>query len=135
MDHQVSNAPSMSDQGGVARPSLARKPLSIRLSEQELRAVIAAASACGQEPSVFIRRAAMSAAGRPVSATVARRDALAQETAKAIGHLGRIGSLFNQVARIANSGRLGAADAAYAYGRAARELASLRQALITQNGD
>ncbi|MGO8739147.1 plasmid mobilization protein [Rhodoblastus sp.] len=146
MDHKYASETSRDDgevdKGGylgrstAGRRSLSRQPLSVRLSEQELRSVVAAATVCGRRPSVFVRIAALSAAGRPVSATAARRDALAQETAKAVGHLGRIGSLLNQIARVANStGRINASDAAYTYERAAREIAAIRQALLTQNGD
>lgn len=111
-----------------------RRPVSIRLSDRERAAVAAAAAACGQVPSVFLRTVALSAAGLPLPRVSARRDALAQETAKAVGALGRIGSLLNQVARVANAtGRLGAADADYAYQRVARELTAVRLALLDQD--
>lgn len=118
----------------VTTKSLARRPVSVRLTDQELRSIAAAATACGQAPSVFLRSVVLSAAGRPLPRVAAKRDALAQETAKAVGELGRIGSLLNQVARVANAkGRLGPADADYAYQRVARELAAVRVALLDQD--
>ncbi|MBB4199941.1 hypothetical protein GGD83_003765 [Rhodoblastus sphagnicola] len=60
---------------------------------------------------------------------------MAQETARAVGKLGQIGNLLNQVARVANAtGRLASADATYAYERVARELAAIRQVLLEQDG-
>jgi len=118
-----------------ARVSLARRPVSIRLSPREFQSVTAAAEACGRAPSVFVRNAALSAAGRPLPPAAMRRDALARETARAVGQLGKIGSLLNQIARVANStGRLASTDAAYAYEHVARELAAIRQVLIEQDG-
>ncbi len=118
------------------RQAFARRPVSVRLSDQELRFVVAAADARGQAPSTFVRLAALSAAGRPLPAASAQRDALAQETARAVGQLGRIGSLLNQIARVANAtGRLGAADVIYAYDRVARELSAVREALLKHDRD
>lgn len=118
------------------RRSLARQPVSVRLSASERRCVAVAALACGGTPSDFIRRAALAAAGQPLSRTRAARDALAQETARAVGQLGKIGNLVNQIAKVANAaGRLPERDAAYAYERVARELAAARLALINRDGD
>jgi hypothetical protein len=105
--------------------------MSLRLSPGERAAVARAARSCGDTPGGYIRWAALTAAGRPAGRRRAERDLLAQETAKAVGQLGRIGSLINQVARVANgSGRIAAPDAAYAYERVSRELAATRLALL-----
>jgi hypothetical protein len=113
----------------------ARSPVSVRLSHQERAAVTAAAEERGQAPSAFLRRAALAVAGRPLPAIAARRDALAQETARAVGELGRIGNLLNQVARVANTCGLRDKDATFALDRISRELAAVRAALLRQPGN
>jgi hypothetical protein len=112
-----------------------RLPVSVRLSHQERAAVVAAAQARGQPPSAFLRRAAMAAAGWPLPAAAARRDALAQQTARAVGELGRVGNLVNQIARVANACGLRDRDAAVALDRVSRELAAIRAALVSQSSD
>ena len=139
MDHQDRSLQDLSlidaAEGSGRGPTLARQPMSLRLSPGERAAVARAARDCGDTPGGYIRWAALTAAGRPAGRRRAERDLLAQETAKAVGQLGRIGSLINQVARIANgSGRIGATDAAYAYERVARELAATRLALLDREG-
>ena len=137
MDPQA--ARSMTDvvdaaEGSGRAPTRARKPVSLRLSPGERAAVAQAAHECGDTPGGFIRRAALAAAGRPAGPRKASRDLLAQETARAVGQLGRIGSLINQVAKVANAtGRIGATDATYTYQRVSRELAATRLALLNRD--
>jgi hypothetical protein len=113
----------------------ARLPVSVRLSHQERAAVAAAAHARGQPPSAFLRRAAMAAAGGPLPAIAARRDALAQQTARAVGELGRVGNLVNQIARVANTCGLRDRDATIALDRVSRELGTIRAALLSLSSD
>ena len=112
-----------------------RAPVSIRLSERERADVAAAAAAEGRPPSTFVRLAALAAAGRPPSPLRAERDALARETARAVGQLGRVGSLANQIAAAANSGGLPSTDTRFALDRLARELAQLRSEFVGRAGE
>jgi len=121
-------------EGSGRGPTRARQPVSLRLSAGEREAVARAAHDCGDTPGGFIRRAALAAAGRPAGPRRAGRDLLAQETARAVGQLGKIGSLINQVARVANAtGRIGATDATYTYQRVSRELAATRLLLLDRD--
>ena len=107
-----------------------RQPLSIRVSARERRAIEAAAAAAPCPTSVFVRCAALRAAGQPIGPLRARRDALSLETARAVGTLGRIASSANQLAKAANCGRLPAGDRDYALDRLLCELTTLRALLL-----
>ncbi|WP_181167880.1 plasmid mobilization relaxosome protein MobC [Mesorhizobium sp. B2-4-19] len=75
----------------------------LRLSTDERAALDAAADAAGLGPSSYARQAVMRAVGR--AASVRRRpDGLAQAIGRALGDLGRIGNLLNQMARHAHVG-------------------------------
>jgi hypothetical protein len=107
------------------------RPFSIRLTADQRRALDLAASAEGVGPSTLARCAVVAAAGRPLPPIAARRDALAVNVARGVGELGRLGNLLNQLARVANSRRTLASEAATAaFESAVRELAAVRTALI-----
>lgn len=76
---------------------------SVRLTAEQDSAVVAAAEARGVGPSTFCREAILRAAKLPVPKRSAQRDLLAAELAPVLGSLGRIGSLLNQVAKVANA--------------------------------
>jgi hypothetical protein len=75
----------------------------LRLNPDERAALDAAADAAGLGPCSYARKAVMRAVGRSVS--VRRRpDILARTIGQALGDLGRIGNLLNQLARHAHIG-------------------------------
>lgn len=75
----------------------------LRLTRDERAALDAAAEAAGLGPCSYARQAVMRAVGRAVS--VRRRpDSLARAIGQALGDLGRIGNLLNQIARHAHVG-------------------------------
>lgn len=82
----------------------------IRLTHTERAALDAAAEASGLGPSSYARRATMEAVGRETS--VRRRPGgLAQAVTQALGDLGRVGNVVNQLARYAHQGGRVPADA------------------------
>lgn len=82
----------------------------LRLTADERAALDVAAEASGLGPCSYARRAVMAAVGRDV--TVRRRpDGLAQAITRALGDLGRVGNLVNQLARHAHVGGRVPADA------------------------
>lgn len=83
---------------------------SLRLRADERAALNAAADAAGLGPSSYARRAVMQSLGRDVQ--VRRRpDGLAQALGQALGDLGRVGNVVNQMARHAHVGGHVPADA------------------------
>jgi predicted transcriptional regulator len=75
----------------------------IRLTRDERAALNAAAEASGLGPSSYARRATMRAVGR--EARVRRLpDGLAQAIGHALGDIGRVGNVVNQLARHAHVG-------------------------------
>ena len=112
-----------------------RRPVSVRLSPRERNAIEVAAASVGIPPSVYVRRAALQAAGHPLGPMQARRDALARETARAVGVLGRLASNANQIAKLANSNRLSADDRAYTFSHLCGELAALRALLVRRDSE
>lgn len=82
----------------------------IRLTAAERAALDAAADAAGLGPSSYARRTVMSAVGR--DANVRRRpNDTAQAIGRALGDLGRVGNLLNQMTRHAHVGGRVPADA------------------------
>lgn len=135
MDHQDSSADDDVPVNAPEQQTVARQPMSLRLSPMERAAIVRAAQNCGDTPCAFIRNHALTAAGQPARPRIVRRDALAQETARAVGQLGKIGSLLNQVAKVANAtGRIAATDATYTFQRVSRELAATRLLLLDREG-
>lgn len=103
----------------------------LRLSAEERSALDAAAEAAGLGPSSYARRAVMRAVGR--AASVRRRpDGLAQAIGRALGDLGRIGNLLNQMARHAH---VGGNVPAEALDRCGRELSRLTAAVLALRGE
>lgn len=83
---------------------------SIHLTPAERAALNAAAEASGLGPSSYARRAVMQSVGRETS--VHRRpDGTAQAIGRALGDLGRVGNVVNQLARHAHQGGRVPADA------------------------
>lgn len=81
-----------------------------RLTADERAALDAAADAAGLGPSSYARRAVMQSVGR--DASVRRRpDGLARAVGRALGDLGRVGNVLNQLARYAHQGGRVPADA------------------------
>lgn len=75
----------------------------IHMTADERAALDAAAEAAGIGPSSYARRAVMRSVGR--DAAVRRRpDGLAHAVGRALGDLGRVGNLLNQMARHAHVG-------------------------------
>lgn len=94
----------------------------LRLNPDERPALDAAAEAAGLGPCSYARRAVMASVGR--SASVRRRpDSLARAIGQALGDLGRIGNLLNQMARHAH---VGGHVSGQALDGCKRELADLR---------
>jgi len=105
--------------------------MTFRLSDAERAALKAAAASRGIGPATLIRRLAVEAGGLPPPPAAVKRDALAVVVAKGIGELGRLGSLLNQLARVANARRTLASEAAAAaFDHAAKELAAVRATMI-----
>lgn len=76
---------------------------SFHISGEEREALDKAAEVAGLGPSSYARKAVMAAIGR--EARVHRRPTgLAQAIGRALGELGRVGSLINQMTRHAHSG-------------------------------
>ena len=124
-------APAHPSRPTVVRPQNdIRRPVSIRLSSRERRLLSDAATSEAMPLGEFVRCAALNAAGKPTKPRQAKRDALAQQMAHATGQLGRIGSLANQVARVANGQGLHGSDAANAFGRLSCELALVRHSIL-----
>lgn len=99
---------------------------SLRLNPDERAALDAAAEAVGLGPCSYARRAVMAAVGR--SASVRRRpDGLAHAVGQALGDLGRIGNLLNQLTRHAH---VGGTVPAQALDGCKRELACLTAAVM-----
>ncbi len=98
----------------------------LRLNPDERAALDAAADAAGLGPCSYARRVVMAAVGRSVS--VRRRpDMLARAVGQALGDLGRIGNLLNQMARHAH---VGGTVPAHALDGCKRELAHLTAAVM-----
>lgn len=99
----------------------------LRLTADERAALDVAAEAAGLGPSSYARRAVVRAVGR--EARVRRRpDELAQSLGQALGDLGRVGNLLNQLTRHAHSGGRVPADA---LDGCRLELARLTAAVLT----
>lgn len=82
----------------------------LRLTPDERAALDVAAEASGLGPCSYARRAVMAAVSRDV--TVRRRpDGTAQALGRALGDLGRVGNVVNQLARYAHQGGRVPADA------------------------
>lgn len=99
----------------------------IRLTVGERAALDAAADAAGLGPSSYARRAVMRSVGR--EAVVRRRpDGIAQALGRALGDLGRVGNLLNQMTRHTHvGGRVPAEALAAVRG----ELATLTAAVMS----
>jgi|JRYH01.1.fsa_nt_gb hypothetical protein len=76
----------------------------LRLTPEEHSAVVEAAARRGIGPSTFARIVVLRAAGRKPVAPRRRRDSLALALGAALGDLGRVGGLLNQLAKKANQG-------------------------------
>jgi uncharacterized protein (DUF1778 family) len=132
MDHDA-NPVSSATTGSTTttRSSLARKPVSVRLSAREVATLTKAAAARGLCTTAYLRRAALKEAGRPLPPLAQKRDALAVEVARAIGLLGRVSSSANQVARLANSGTMRPTEVPFVLARIERHVTELRLVLAS----
>lgn len=81
-----------------------------RLTPDERAALDAAADEAGLGPSSYCRRAVMAAVGRTTRVRP-RPDATARAIGQALGDLGRVGNVINQLARHAHHGGLVSAAA------------------------
>lgn len=103
----------------------------LRLTSEERAALDAAAGAAGLGPSSYARRAVMSAVDRKVR--VRRNpDGLARAIGAALGDLGRIGNVVNQMARYAHVGGRVPPEALAAV---RHELARLTAAVVSLRGE
>ncbi len=99
----------------------------LRLTADERVALDAAADAAGLGPSSYARQAVMNAVGR--EARVRRRsDGLALALGRALGELGRVGNVVNQLARHAHGGGRVPSEALDAV---RKELATLTTAVLS----